>query len=132
MEEYISKQQQIGRSAEVIYRSLASFDNFTPIAAGRVDDWKADADSCSFKFKGFTAHLRITEREEFSTIKVVSEDESPLSFTMWLQLKELAPNDTRMRIVVHAELNAMMRMMIGKKLQEGVDAVAAALAQGFR
>ena len=51
---------------------------------------------------------------------------------MWLQLKELAPDDTRMRIVVHAELNAMMRMMIGKKLQEGVDAVAAALAQGFR
>ncbi len=98
---------------------------------GRVEDWQADADTCSFKVKGFTARLRIVEREPFSTVKIKGEDGSPFDFTFWIQLKEVAPDDTRMRLVLHAEMNMMVKMMIGKKLQEALDQIADAIAQGL-
>ena len=128
MEKYESKQQQIRRSAEQIYSALASFNNFSPMVEGRVDEWSADDDVCSFKVKGMPVRLRMVEREPHKTIKIQGDDGTPIDFTFWLQLKEVAPYDTRMRIVVHAELNMMRRMMIGKKLQGAVDQMAEAIA----
>lgn len=128
MEKYESKQQQIRRSAEQIYMALSSFNNFTPMLQDKVEDWQADDDVCSFKVKGIAARLRMVEREPNKTIKIQGDDGTPMDFTFWLQLKEVAPYDTRMRIVVHAELNMMMRMMIGKKLQGAVDQMAEAIA----
>ena len=131
MEKYESKQQQIRRSAEQIYSALASFNNFSPMVEGRVDEWSADDDVCSFKVKGMPVRLRMVEREPYKTIKIQGDDGTPIDFTFWLQLKEVAPYDTRMRIVVHAELNMMMRMMIGKKLQGAVDEMAEAIANAL-
>ena len=128
MEKYESKQQQIRRSAEQIYTALASFNNFTPMIQDKVEEWSAEDDHCSFKLKGMTVKLRMVEREPYKLIKIQGDELNPVDFTFWLQLKEVAPYDTRMRIVVHAELNMMMRMMIGKKLQGAVDQMAEAIA----
>lgn len=128
MEKYESKQQQIRRTAEQIYSALSSFNNFTPIIQDRVEEWSADDNVCSFKVKGMPVRLKMVEREPNKTIKIQGDDGTPIDFTFWLQLKEVAPYDTRMRIVVHAELNMMMRMMIGKKLQGAVDQMAEAIA----
>ena len=128
MEKYESKQQQIRRSAEQIYSALSSFSNFTPMLADKVEEWQATDDECSFKVKGMKIALRIVDREPNKTIKIQGADSNPMDFTFWLQLKEVAPYDTRMRIVVHAELNMMMRMMIGKKLQGAIDQMAEAIA----
>ena len=102
MEKYESKQQQIRRSAEQIYAALSSFSNFTPMLQDKVEEWQADEDSCSFKVKGMTLRLRIVEREVNKTIKIQGDESGPMDFTFWLQLKEVAPYDTRMRIVLHA------------------------------
>lgn len=132
MEKYESKQQQIRRSAEQIYTALSSFNNFTPMVEGKVEEWSANDDVCSFKVKGMTVSLRMVEREPCKTIKIQGAESTPVDFTFWLQLKEVAPYDTRMRIVVHAELNMMMRMMIGKKLQGAVDQMAEAIAMAMQ
>ena len=131
MEKYESKQQQIRRTAEQIYSALSSFNNFTPIIQERVEEWSANDDVCSFKVKGMPVRLKMVEREPNKTIKIQGDDGTPIDFTFWLQLKEVAPYDTRMRIVVHAELNMMMRMMIGKKLQGGLDQAVEAMAAAF-
>ena len=132
MEKYESKQQQIRRTAEQIYSALSSFNNFTPIIQDRVEEWNADDNVCSFKVKGMPVRLKMVEREPNKTIKIQGDEGSPIDFTFWLQLKEVAPYDTRMRIVVHAELNMMMRMMIGKKLQGAVDQMAEAIAMAMQ
>ena len=132
MQEYTSKQQQIRRPAQQIYAVASRFDNLTPAVADKVEEWQASEDTCSFKAKGFTVKLRMAEREEPKLIKIVGDDGGvPMDFAFWLQLKEVAPNDTRMRLVLHIELNMMMRMMIGSKLQEAVDKIAEAIAQSF-
>lgn len=92
MQEYISQQQRILRPARMIYDLVSRFDNLTPALADRVEEWRADEDTCSFKAKGFTVKLRIAEREAPKTVKIVGDDGGvPMDFSFWLQLKEVAP-----------------------------------------
>ncbi len=131
LEKYESKQQQILRPASQIYAVVSRFDNFTPILKDKVEEWQADEDSCSFKVKGFTMSLRMIDREEPKFVKIVGEGVTPVDFTFWLQLHEATPTDTRIRLVLHVELNMMMRMMIGGKLQKALDQIVEQIAQGF-
>ena len=132
MQEYISKQQQIFRPAEQIYTVISRFDNLTPALADKVEEWQATEDRCSFKAKGFTVKLCMEERIAPKQIKIVGDEGGvPIDFAFWIQLQEVAENDTRMRLVLHAELNMMMKMMIGGKLQDALDQIAAGIAHSF-
>ncbi len=129
MQEYISKQQQILRPAEQIYAAISRFDNLTPALADKVEAWQATEDRCSFKAKGFLVKLRMEERIPAKQVKIVGDEGGvPIDFTFWIQLQSVSENDTRMRLVLHAELNMMMKMMIGGKLQEALDKIAEGIA----
>ena len=133
MEKYESKQQQILKPASRIFPFISRFDMLTPALEGKVDEWSATEDTCSFKVKGFKVALRIVERVENKHVKITADDENgvPVDFSFWLQLHEVSDMDTRIRMVLHAELNMMMRMMIGKKLQGGLDQAVEGLAKAF-
>lgn len=127
---YESKQQAINRGAEQIYGALSKFSNFTSILADKVDSWEADDDTCSFMAKGFRVSLAVIERHEFSFIKIgQGAGGAPFPFTFWIQLNEVGPYDTRLRIVADVELNMMMKMVIGGKLQDAVDGIAEQIAK---
>lgn len=132
MQEYTSRQQQIRRSAQQIYDVVSRFDNLTPALADRVEEWQADEDTCSFKAKGFTVKLRMEEREPGKYVKVVGDDGGvPMDFAFWIQLQEVSAADTRLRLVLRIELNMMMKMMIGGKLQKAVDQIAEGIANAL-
>ena len=132
MEKYESKQQQILKSAARIYPFISRFDMLTPALKDKVEEWQADEDSCSFKVKGFTVRLRIVERVLNKHIKISGDDGGvPIDFAFWIQLHEVNDSDTRIRLVLHAELNMMMRMMIGGKIQGGLDKAVEGLAMAF-
>jgi carbon monoxide dehydrogenase subunit G len=104
-------------------------DLFSAALKDKVEEWEATPDSCSFKVKGMKVCMRIDERAENKHVKFVSgEGGLPLDFAFWIQLKEVAPKDTRVRMVLHAELNMMMKMMIGGKIQKGLDDAVTQLA----
>ncbi len=129
MQEYISKQQQILRPAEQIYAAISRFDNLTPALADKVEEWQATEDRCSFKAKGFSIKLRMEERIAGKQVKIVGDEGGvPVDFTFWIQLQPVSETDTRMRLVLHVELNMMMKMMIGGKLQEALDKIAEGIA----
>lgn len=130
MQEYISKQQQIRRPAEQIYEAVSRFDNLTPALADKVEEWEATEDRCSFKAKGFSIKLRMEERIAAKQVKIVGDDGGvPVDFAFWIQLQEVAPDDTRIRLVLHIELNMMLKMMVGNKLQSALDKIAEGIAQ---
>jgi carbon monoxide dehydrogenase subunit G len=132
MQEYISKQQQIFRSAEQIFPLLSNFSLLTPAVADKVEEWQADEEHCSFKFKGFTVGLRFEEKVPYKHVKITGDGGTvPMDFSFWIQLHQVSEGDTRVRLVLHAELNMMMRMMIGKKLQSGLDQAVEGLAAAF-
>lgn len=131
MQEYISKQHQVLRPAEQIYALISRFDNLTPALADKVEEWQADEDTCSFKAKGFTVKLRMEDRAEPRHVKIVGDGGVPMDFAFWIQLHKVSDADTRLRLVLHAELNMMMKMMIGGKIQGVLDQVAEGLAKAM-
>ena len=119
MEKYESRQQQIRRPAEQIYSVISDFNNFTPVVQGHVEE------------KGMTMRLRMVDKVPNDYVKVTGDERSPLDFTFWIQLKQVGDYDTRMRLVLHAKLNMVMKMMIGSKLQQGLDQMAEQMAKAF-
>lgn len=136
---YTSKQVQIAQRDEAIFRALSSFENFTPILADKVEGWEATEETCKFRAKGFTVGLKMAEREPNKLIKVCADETAggaPIPFTFWAQMKDTTPEDstdayTHMRIVLDIELNPMMKMFVGNKMQEAVDSIAEQIAQAF-
>ena len=132
LEKYESKQQQIRKSASRIFPFISRFDMLTPALQDKVEEWNATEDPCSFKVKGMKVALRIEEKVENKHIKVVGDGGNvPMDFAFWIQLHQVAEGDTRIRLVLHAELNMMMRMMIGGKIQGGLDKAVEGLAMAF-
>ena len=126
---YTSKQVQIARPDETIFRVLSSFENFTPILADKVDGWEATEETCKFRAKGLTVGLKMAERQPNKLIKVCPDTNAgglPIPFTFWAQMKDTTPDgavrpNTHMRIVLDIELNPMLKMMVGDKMQDAVD-----------
>lgn len=134
MNKYESKQHQILLPAEQIFFLISNFENLTPAIGDKVEEWQATADRCSFKAKGFTVKLMIEERETPKYVKVVPDGDGgvPMDFAFWIQLHSVSAYDTRFRLVLHVELNMMMKMMLGNKLQGAIDQVADQIAMAFK
>ncbi len=136
MKQYESKQQQILLPAEQIFGLISDFNNLTPVVADKVEDWSVGGeggDSCSFKAKGFKIRLKMEERVAPKHVKVVPDGAgaAPMEFGFWVQLHSVSESDTRFRLVLKAELNMMMKMMIGSKIQGALDQVAEQIAYAF-
>ena len=108
---------------EVVYHFLGDFNNFRSlIPAGKVTDWSSDADHCHFRLEGVgETGLRIIERQPHKMVKITTEDGSSMHFLLWIQLKQVAENDTRMRIILRAELSPMLAMVVKGPLQSFAD-----------
>lgn len=132
MQSYESKQQQILLPAEAVYAVISRFDNLTPAVQDKVEEWTADENHCSFKAKGFTVKLQIIDKEAPKFVKITGDEGGiPVDFNFWIQLHQVSERDTRIRLVVHADLNMMMRMMIGGKIKTALDQIVETIAATF-
>lgn len=86
-----------------------------------------DSDSVSGSSPIGNITLRIIEREAPKTIKFALEG-APIQANMWIQLLPEGESQCAMRLTVKADLNFFIKQMVGSKLQQGVDALATALA----
>ncbi|HUW06806.1 MAG TPA: hypothetical protein VMW01_11160 [Williamwhitmania sp.] len=128
MDKFESKVVTLNRNGEDIYNFISKFSNFTPfIPADKVEGWSATEDTCKLKVQGIETGLKIIERTPFHTIKITG-DGAPLEFFLWVQLKQVAENDTKMKLTINAELNFMMKALLKNKLSEGLDAMADQIA----
>jgi len=112
--------------ARSIYTFISDFRNFESfIPENTVTNWKADSDSCSFSMSllGNVA-LTIDEKEPDKLIRIVSDPTvSQYNFILWIQIKEVATNDSRIRIVMEPQLNQIMLSMAKGYLKSFVDSL---------
>ncbi|MCB2194595.1 MAG: SRPBCC family protein [Bacteroidetes bacterium] len=127
MSKYTSKIGKINKSDQLIYTFLTDFNNLKAVVpADKVKNFEATEDTCKFNIDGVgQAGLKIIEKEPHKLIKISSDGKSPFSFYFWIQLKPIsdAENETAIRFTIDANLNPMMKMMVGKHLQKGIDAM---------
>jgi len=131
---YESKITSSKASALDIFNICSNFENIDKvkdlIPKDRVKEIECEQDLLRFKMDGLGQKIgiRIIDKEEGNFIKYGLEN-APVDGNFWIQLKEVAPGDTRIRLTVKADLPMMFKMMLDKKLQEGLDQGADMLAQ---
>jgi len=133
MTDFVSDVQKIPYDANRVYAKLSDLNNLEKIQSllpeGKIKEFTFDTDSCSFRAEPIgKISMRVVERDPGKTIKLVSE-KSPVPFTCWIQLKEVAADDTRLRITFSADIPFLFKGMVSKPLEEGIKKVAEALAK---
>ncbi|MBI9054170.1 MAG: SRPBCC family protein [Bacteroidales bacterium] len=127
MSKYTSKIGKVKKSEATIYNFLSDFNNLKAvIPADKVTDFESTEDTCKFNIQGVgQAGLKIIEKEENKLIKITSDGKSPFSFFFWIQLKPMEEEEgtTAIRLTIDANLNPMMKMMVGKHMQKGIDSI---------
>lgn len=136
MTTYESDIKTISSSEEVVFGILSDMNNLQKYQHlipenDKIKNLKFDADSCSFVVEMFgKVGFRIVEREPFKAIKLASEN-APYEINVWIQLKQAAENDTRLKLTLKAELPMMIKMMVDKKLKKGINTIADMLAKAL-
>lgn len=114
---------KIQANEERVFSLISDFNNLQSFAMpDKVKDFTVDIDSCSFVVDGMgNFAMRIIEREEFKLVKIANAESMPFKFNLWIQLKKVAETDTRVKVTLKAELNAMLKVMAKKPLTKFVD-----------
>ncbi|MBQ3804442.1 MAG: SRPBCC family protein [Prevotella sp.] len=158
MTTYESKVKHITCPVGLVYEKLSNLENLRPLidgaensdvlrqqieAAGQdaslldnLKDVRLTADSIAIPAPMIgELSLRIIDREPEKCVKFETE-QSPVKANMWIQvLPDKDENGeataTKMRLTLKADLNPMIKMMLGSKLQDGIEKFADMLAMGL-
>lgn len=131
---YESKITSSPCSAAQIYRVLSNMENLERvrdlIPKDKIQKLDIEPDRVRMKVDGLgqMITIAIVDRIENDTIKFGAEG-VPMDANFWIQLKQLAPDDTRIKLTVKADIPFMFKFMVEKKLQQGLDQAADMLAQ---
>jgi len=139
---YVSEVKTVFNNQEIIFNYLSNFENLSKfvnegllekmteqIPQIKISNFESDTDSCRFDISGVgSAEIRIIERIPFKDIKVSSEGSLPIGITFWIQLLPVTAYETKLRLTLDAEMSMMIKMLVNKKLDEGIDKMADMLA----
>ena len=111
-EEFVSEVKQIPHNDERIFTMLSDLSNLERIKDRIPQD----------KIKNFEFDSDTNKLIKFTTTN------SPVPLFLWIQLKQVAEDDTRLKITVRADLNPFLKPMVSKPLQEAVDKISTVIA----
>lgn len=136
MTTYESDIKTISSGEEVVFSLISDLNNLQLLkdderVQDKLKDLTFDTDSCSFTVDMLgNIGFRIIEREPFKTVKMEVFN-VPMQMHFWIQLKQVADNDTKMKLTLKADFPTMIKMMVDSKLKEGINTIAGYLADGL-
>ena len=113
------------RDSYSIYYFLSDCNNFQRFAENeKIKDWRSDADSCSFVIDGAgEVSFRIVERTPGELVKFSIFNAQAENIFLWVQLKSVDTEDTRLKLTTKLNANPMLSMLISKPLKKGLDKI---------
>ena len=131
---YESKITSANCSAQQIYRVISNLQNLErvrdKIPQDKIQEIEIEPDCIRLKVDGLAQiiTIAIVDKIENDTVKFGAEG-VPMDANFWIQLKEVSPVDTRIKLTLKADIPMMFKMMIGGKIQTGLDQAAEMLSQ---
>ena len=129
MAEYQSKHGIVRKPSYELYMAFVDMRNFVQmLPEDKKEGISADYDSLSATVQGFNIGIKVVERIPYSEIRFEDND-APFHFTVTIHFDQAptGPMQTDFWIEVEAELNMMMKMMLGSKIKEALDKIVDAL-----
>ena len=128
MVEIKSKKAVVSKAPYELYMSFVDMRNFVQfLPDDKKEGVNADYDSIQAQIQGFNIGVKVTERVPYSKI-CYADDGAPFKFGVTLHFNPVAdPYKTEFQIVVDAELNFMMKALLGGKIKDALDKMVDAL-----
>ena len=120
---YTSKHGQVAKRPEELFMAFTDMRNFAQmVPQDKVKaEITADYDNLTATVQGFRIGVRVDERQPYRLIRIGSS-ESPVEFVAVLHFEpSQIPARTDFWIDLDANLNFMMKTMLGSKLQQVID-----------
>lgn len=123
-----SKRGVVSKPPYDLYMTFVDMRNFVQfLPEDKKAGVTADFDTIHADVQGFNVGVKVTSRTPYSRIEY-ADDGAPFRFNLTLHFDPAQdPYKTDFRIVLDAELNFMMKTILGSKLQQGLDKVVDAL-----
>jgi hypothetical protein len=128
MTEFTSDIKTIPFGDERIFAMLSDLTNLERvkhrIPNDKVKDFAFDRDSCSMEINPVgKIVLTVINREPNKTVKFEATN-SPVPLNLWIQLKAVSAESTKMKITVHTDLNPFLKPMVSKPIQDALDKIS--------
>ena len=122
MSEYKSKHGLVSRQPAELYMSFTDLRNFLQmLPEDKKQGITADSDSLSAEVQGFHIGVNVAERVPYSRI-LFKDSGGPFPFHLTLHFDPAEePGKTDFHVELSAELNLMMQMLLGSRLQQAMD-----------
>ncbi len=128
--EFVSKITKNACEDSQLYDFLSDFRNLEAMLPAEArDKVSVSQENITIQAMGsMSITLSVLEKEPYKLVKLGTAGND--MFCLWIQLKQVAPYDTRIRITLRMNVPLIARPMIKKdKMQEFVDNLALALSQ---
>ena len=125
MTEYKSKRAIVSKAPYELYMAFVDMRNFVQfIPEDKRGDVTADFDTIHATVQGFPIGVKVVQRTPYSKIEF-ADDGAPFQFrlTMHFDAASADPYKTDFQIVLDADLNFMMKTLLGGKLKDALDKV---------
>lgn len=125
-----SKHRSVARAPYMLYMPFSDMRNFVAmLPEDKRQGVEADYDSIRGTVQGFSVGVRVEERRPYSRI-VYKDDGAPFQFTINICFDADGgnPDSTDFHVDIEADLNFMMKMLLGNKLQDAVDKMVDAVS----
>ena len=128
MSEFKSKKATVSRPPYQLYMGFVDMRNFVQmLPEDKKQGVTADYDSIRATVQGFEIGVRVTDRTPYSKIEF-ADDGAPFKFNLVMHFDPSTdPYKTEFQIVVNAELNFMMKTLLGSKITGVLDKVVDSL-----
>jgi hypothetical protein len=129
MTEYKSKKATVSKAPYQLYMAFVDMRNFIQfLPEDKKEGVTADYDSIHATVQGFPIGIKVAERVPYSRLEF-QDDGAPFPFRIKMCFDAASdPYKTDFQITLEAELNFMMKMLLGSKLQEAMDKMVDGLA----
>jgi len=134
--EFKSKHGIVSKQPAELFMAFTDMRNFVNmLPEDKKEGVTADYDTISATVQGFTIGVKVTRREPYSYIEL-QDNGAPFNFVVGLHFDAAEEQGkTDFSIVVDADLNLMMKMMMGGKIQDALNKVVdglVAVSEGRR
>ena len=123
-----SKRGVVSKPAHELYMAFTDMRNFLQfLPEDKKEGVTADYDSIHASVQGFNIGIKVVDRVPYSKLEF-QDDGAPFQFKARMLFDPASdPYKTEFQVIMDAELNMMMKMFLGSKLQEGLDKMVDAL-----
>ena len=128
MVSYNSKKAVVSKAPYELYMAFVDMRNFMQfLPEDKKEGVTADYDSIRATVQGFTIGVKVVDRVPYSKIEF-ADDGAPFQFKLTMHFDAASdPYKTDFQICLDADLNLMMKMLLGSKIQGALDKVVDSL-----